>query len=72
MLTSNKEKLLVWLIKITDLIVTLRSCVSVGCTWAGVGVVLLGLAIVSTGRGFLGLLTIVAGGIAIFLNERSE
>ena len=72
MLTSNKEKIMEWLKKITDLLVTLPSRVTEPSTWAGVGVVLLGLAIVSTGRGFLGLLTIVAGGIAIFLNERSE
>ena len=61
-----------WLKKITDLIVTLPSRVTEPSTWAGVGVVLLGLAIVSTGSGFLGLLTIFAVGIAIFLNERSE
>ena len=72
MLTSNKEKIMEWLNKIKDLIVTLPSRVTEPSTCAGVGVVLLGLAIVSTGRGFLGLLTIVAGGIAIFLNERSE
>ena len=45
-----------WLNKIKDLIVTLPSRVTEPSTWAGVGVVLLGLAIVSTGRGFLGLL----------------
>lgn len=58
-----------WLNKALNLIQTLPSKITEPSTWAGVGVGLIGLVFVVSGKFFLGTIIAIAGAAAIVISE---